>query len=124
MNSPCRKGVLSLFTDKNRQTNVKIVCFNGLLLWTPMRIALTVFRSEFSITNGLPGSRRIEDRQTKVREDRQIYKATPIHSRKSGAIGENNFLSSISILHAPVEGHRIPGDHYSMRRPIANGRLH
>jgi hypothetical protein len=76
MNRACQKGVLSLFTDKNRQTNVKTGYSNGLLLWTPIPIALTVFRSEFSITNGLPRSRRVEDRQTKVREDRQIYKAT------------------------------------------------
>jgi hypothetical protein len=55
MNLVCQKGVLSLFTDKNRQTDVKTVC-SDLLLSTPFPIALAVFRSELPITNVLPGS--------------------------------------------------------------------
>jgi hypothetical protein len=49
---------------------VKTVCFNGFLRWTPISIALAVFRSESPITNVLLGSQHLEDRQTKICEVR------------------------------------------------------
>jgi hypothetical protein len=47
-NRVCQKGVLSLFTDKNRQVDFKTVCSDGLLLWTANEIYLVVFRSEIA----------------------------------------------------------------------------
>jgi hypothetical protein len=58
MNRVCQKGVLLLFTDNNGRADIKTVCSDGLLFWTPISIALAVFRSELPITNVLRGSRR------------------------------------------------------------------
>jgi hypothetical protein len=51
-----------------------------------------------------------------------VFKRLLCHSGRTGAIEENNFLSSISILKISVETHEVSCEQYSMRRPIANGR--
>jgi hypothetical protein len=44
------------------------------------------------------------------------------HSSKTGTVGQNNLLSSISILQISVEAHhQVPCEQHSMGRPIANG---
>jgi hypothetical protein len=38
----CQKRLVGLFIDKNKQTDVKTLSPNGLLLWTPISIVMTL----------------------------------------------------------------------------------